>query len=192
MFFLSNFRLWHKKLLCIHLDTFLHKQALYKALTYLYQGRHMRFPENQNLTQIFRNANINKAKIALYRVFCTSRRLRYPPTLGCSSQLTSLFPVSILSAASMHNCLWNCSAKAIKTVSWLSAELFGSLTYFTEQYHLCLCQHNLPKQWENLDLAPSTALLQALVHCPIMCWGKHLYTYTENFIWVKAPHFPLD
>lgn len=136
MFFLSNFRLWHKKLLCIHLDTFLHKQALYKALTYLYQGRHMRFPENQNLTQIFRNANINKAKIALYRVFCTSRRLRYPPTLGCSSQLTSLFPVSILSAASMHNCLWNCSAKAIKTVSWLSAELFGSLTYFTEQYHL--------------------------------------------------------
>lgn len=164
-----------QKGLCTHLGTSLHKQASYKALAFLYQGRHVRFPENQNLTQIFKNANTNKAKIALHRVFCSSRGLRSPPTLGCSFQLPSPFPVSILSAASMqnHSCLWKCSVKAIKTVSWLSAKLFGSLNYFTEQYHLCLCQHNILKQWKNLDPAlpppspcalPHHVLVETFVH----------------------------
>lgn len=115
----SNFRLGHRKLLCTHLDTFLHKQAIYKALTFFYQGTHTRFPENQKLTRILKNANINKAKIALYRLFNSSRRLRYRPTLCCSFQLTSPFPVSILSDTSMqkHKCLWSCSMKEIKMVS---------------------------------------------------------------------------
>lgn len=74
----------------------------------------------------------SKTIIAWYKVFCSSRGLKYPPTLGCSLQLMHHFflsPFCLLSWLQKHNCFWSILWNRLKQWADFLQSLFKSFWF---------------------------------------------------------------